>query len=410
MPKHIWKHTILCSFALFLLTGFLVVAKQIDEQNRLEKRLAFAGEETIETVGQNSTSVLEDTHLGGNFTADESAFVWELFFGLTDTTLIEKLGKNCIVLSKEAAGSELYIKEEPITASLFITLPNGEDYLKNDCIYRVCSNNYYNRKPDEIEKTELATRLAPKKEIEQEGADVVCAVLQEKKDTAGITLTLALDTVYETILYEDEWYYYISLKRPRELYDKLVVLDAGHGGIDPGTSSLGYVHQEKETNLAVILYTKQLLDTRDDIKAYYTRTTDWKPSLEQRAALANALQTDLFISVHCNYNERKTVSGIEVLYNSAQNERLPFASKRLAQLCLEKLGQGIGLYERGIIDRKDNVYIVGHSEAPVALIELGYMSNTTDLAVLVKEESRRVAAQSLLEAIDAAFAEIEQNQ
>ena len=74
---------------------------------------------------------------------------------------------------------------------------------------------------------------------------------------------------------------------------------------------------------------------------------------------------------------------------------------------MDKLTEDLGLYKRGIIDRKDNVYIVGYSEAPVALIELGYMSNTTDLAVLVSEESRRTAAESICRAIDAAFAEME---
>ena len=315
------------------------------------------------------------------------------------------------MLSKEVAGNEIQLEEEPITASLRITLPESSDYLANSCLYRICSGTCYNTQPEKIEPKELAVRLAPKKEKEQEGLDILSAVVQEeRKDESGIILTLVLDTVYEPVLYEDEWYYYISLKRPAELYEKLVVLDAGHGGIDPGTSSDGYVYQEKETNLTVILYTKELLDAREDIKAYYTRTTDWKPSLEQRAALANALQTDLFISVHCNYNERKSVKGMEVLYNSAQNGRMPLDSKRLAQICLEKMGQGMGLYERGIIDRKDNVYIVGHAEAPVALIELGYMSNKTDLAILIAEESRRAAAQGLLEAIDEAFAEIEQNK
>ena len=189
------------------------------------------------------------------------------------------------------------------------------------------------------------------------------------------------------------------------------MLDAGHGGYDPGTSSPNYAYREKDTNLAVILYMKELLDVREDIKTYYTRTTDWKPSLEQRVEFANALEADLFISVHCNYNNNYTaVRGIEVLYNSAQNGRLPLDSKRLSQLCLEKLGEGVGLYQRGVIDRKDNVHIVGHSESPVALIELGYMSNTKDLAILVNEESRRAAAVSIIEAVDAAFMEIEQNK
>ena len=412
MSKDKWKRVMFCSIAVLLLLSLLAIAKQVDVQKQTETKQAFAEQtEQKQLLGQMITTLFQNRQTGGNFTANERVTLWELFFGMTDTAIIEELGKNCIVLSKEAVGTGLRIEEDPITASLRFILPECTEYVEEDMWYRVCSGICYSAQPDEIEKKELNARLATKKTAEQEGEDVVDAILQETNTKeSGITLTVALDTVYESFLYEDEWYYYISLKQPKELYDKILVLDAGHGGYDPGTSSPGYVHREKDTNLAVILYMKELLDLRDDIKAYYTRTTDWKPSLEQRVELSNALESDLFISVHCNYNNNyNAVRGIEVLYNSAQNGMLPLDSKRLSKLCLEKLGEGIGLYQRGVIDRKDNVYIVGHSIAPVALIELGYMSNKTDLAVLVNETSRRTAAASIIEAIDAAFAEIEQN-
>ena len=413
MSEHKWKRVMMYGMAVLLLFGLLTIAKQIDVQKQARTEQTFAEKtEQKQLLGQMITTLFQNRQTGGNFTANEGVTLWELFFGMTDTAVIEQIGKNCIVLSKEAVGNGLRIEEDPITASLRFILPECTKYLEEGMWYRVCSGICHSEQPDEIEKKELNARLATKKKAEQEGEDVVDAILQETNiKESGITLTVALDTVYEPFLYEDEWYYYISLKQPRELYDKIVVLDAGHGGYDPGTSSPGYVYREKDTNLAVILYMKELLDTRDDIKAYYTRTTDWKPSLEQRVELANALQSDLFISVHCNYNTNYTsVKGIEVLYNSAQNGMLPLDSKRLAKLCLEKLGEGIGLYQRGLIDRKHNVHIIGHSEVPVALIELGYMSNKTDLAVLVNEDSRRTAAASIIKAVDAAFAEIEQNK
>lgn len=408
-----WKYVMRYGIALVLLVALLTIAKQVDIHRQVQTEASFAGKtEQNLPLGQMITAMFKNRQTGGNFTANEGADVWELFFGMTDTDLIEKIGKKCIVLPKEAVGNQLRIEEEQITASLRLILPECTEYVEEGMWYRVCSGICHSVQPGEIEKKELNARLAPKKTAEQEGEDVVDAILQETNTKGtGITLTLALDTVYEPFLYEDEWYYYISLKQPMELYDKIVVLDAGHGGYDPGTSSPDYMYREKETNLTVVLYTKELLDERKDIKAYYTRTTDWKPSLEQRVALANALQTELFISVHCNFNNNYTaVRGIEVLYNSKQNGILPLDSKRLAQICLEKLGEGIGLYERGVIDRAHNVHIVGNSEAPVALIELGYMSNKKDLAVLINEQSRRAAAASIVEAIDAAFAEIEQNQ
>ena len=260
-----------------------------------------------------------------------------------------------------------------------------------------------------LEGFDRTARIAKIKESYEEDNDVLHGILQEKlEDESGIELILALDTVYETNLYEDAWCYYISLKRPTELYEKIVVLDAGHGGIDPGTSSAGYVYREKDTNLAVILETKALLDKRNDIKVYYTRIEDFKPSLEQRAGLANAVEADLFISVHCNYNYVKSVHGIEVLYNSLQDGKKPLDSKRLAQLCLEEMSQKLGLTKRKIIDRTKDVYIVGNSNAPVALIELGYMSNATDLKVLISKEAQASAAEGICNVIDKAFQEMEQ--
>lgn len=413
MSEHKWKRVMMYSIAILLLFGLLTIAKQVDIHKQAKTEQTFAEKtEQKQLLEQMTTVLFQNKQTGGNFTANEDVTLWELFFGMTDTDLIEKIGKNCIVLPKEAVGNGLRIEEEPIIASLRFILPECNEYLEEGMWYRVCSGICHREQPSGIEKKELNARLATAKTVQQEGEDVVDAILQETNTTeSGITLTVALDTVYEPFLYEDEWYYYISLKQPKELYDKILVLDAGHGGYDPGTSSPNYMYREKDTNLAVILYMKELLDARDDIKTYYTRTTDWKPSLEQRVELANALESDLFISVHCNYNIGSTaVRGIEVLYNSAQNGMLPIDSKRLAKLCLEKLGEGIGLYQRGLIDRKDNVYIIGHSEVPVALIELGYMSNKTDLAVLINETSRRAAAASILEAVDAAFAEIEQNK
>ena len=412
MSEHKWKRVMFCSMAVLLLLSLLAIAKQVDIHKHTKTKQAFAEETEEQLFGQMTAALFQNRKTGGNFTASHGVTPWELFFGMTDTAVIEEIGKNCIILTKEAVGNGLRIEEEPITASLRLILPECTEYLKEGMWYRICSGICHSEQPAEIEKKDLNARLATKKMAEQEGEDIVNAILQEKNtNESGITLTVALDTVYESFLYEDEWYYYISLKQPKELYDKILVLDAGHGGYDPGTSSPNYAYREKDTNLAVILYMKELLDVREDIKTYYTRTTDWKPSLEQRVELANALEADLFISVHCNYNNNYTaVRGIEVLYNSAQNGRLPLDSKRLSQLCLEKLGEGVGLYQRGVIDRKDNVHIVGHSESPVALIELGYMSNTKDLAILVNEESRRAAAVSIIEAVDAAFMEIEQNK
>ena len=80
---------------------------------------------------------------------------------------------------------------------------------------------------------------------------------------------------------------------------KIIVIDPGHGGKDPGCQ--GVTHKEKEISLAVALKLgKYIEDHFKDVKVIYTRTTDVFVELEDRAQIANKAKADLFISIHCN--------------------------------------------------------------------------------------------------------------
>ena len=80
---------------------------------------------------------------------------------------------------------------------------------------------------------------------------------------------------------------------------KIVVIDAGHGGKDPGC--MGTIHKEKEVTLGVALKLGKLIEENlKDVKVIYTRKTDVFVELEERAQIANRNDADLFISIHCN--------------------------------------------------------------------------------------------------------------
>ncbi|MBK7817029.1 MAG: N-acetylmuramoyl-L-alanine amidase [Sphingobacteriaceae bacterium] len=80
---------------------------------------------------------------------------------------------------------------------------------------------------------------------------------------------------------------------------KTIVIDAGHGGKDPGCN--GVSSKEKDVSLSVALKLGKLIEENmKDVKVIYTRTTDVFVDLEDRAQIANKAKADLFISIHCN--------------------------------------------------------------------------------------------------------------
>lgn len=217
---------------------------------------------------------------------------------------------------------------------------------------------------------------------------------------------IELDTVYGYQLYEDEEAFYIELWEPSELYDRILVVDAGHGGNDIGTYSEDMKHYEKEINLGIVKYLKGLLK-EDDIKVYYTRLTDEKVYLNPRINLANELKADLMVSIHCNSSkESKSAGGCEVLYGTKHQKKLDFTSKELAELCLKEMTADGSLKNRGLVKNND-IYIIEKSKVPLALVETGFMSNQQDLEYLLKKENQKQMAENIHRAVLAAFLELE---
>ncbi|AWH86989.1 N-acetylmuramoyl-L-alanine amidase [Flavobacterium album] len=87
-----------------------------------------------------------------------------------------------------------------------------------------------------------------------------------------------------------------------------VVLDAGHGSQDTGASYHGF--KEKDVTLSVVLKTGKLLE-KEGVKVIYTRKTDVFIELDERCNIANKAEADLFVSIHCNSETKKTASGAE---------------------------------------------------------------------------------------------------
>lgn len=243
----------------------------------------------------------------------------------------------------------------------------------------------------------------PKEGGAAETADLVQEVRVSYDEEAGIaSMSITLNHLYVPVLYEDERYYYIDLKRPKEVYDKVVVMDAGHGGKHPGTMSRDGAYMEKDFNLAIMKEVKKLMDGQEEIKVYYTRLDDSSVYLRPRVNLANDVEADYFISIHNNAYENSSAYGTEVLYNELHNAGKTVDSCKLAALCLEEITGLTGTRSRGV-QMSSPTYIIGQSNVPVALIELGYLTNPDDLAMLQDEKNLVLAAQGIYNAIMRAY-------
>lgn len=220
------------------------------------------------------------------------------------------------------------------------------------------------------------------------------------EDGKGVA-EIVMDSVYELDTFFDENYYYINFLTPHEVYDKVVVIDAGHGGRAPGATKQGVM--EKDIDLAIVLQLKAIFDASEErIGVYYTRTDDSNPTFEQRVQLANKSGADLFISIHNNSlkSGRMTATkGTQVMY-AESSER----SRELAQICLEEVTAALDSRNKGLVEG-ESIYIIRNSEVPAALIEVGFMTNQEELNLLKTEEYQKQTAEGIYAAILRAFAE-----
>lgn len=309
------------------------------------------------------------------------------------------IGERCIVIPKpEQAFPEQEIifslSEMPVDRSIALEF-HGCTYTEYAYteFERISDGQYFNTEP--VEES-----ADPLKEVKQ------FCVLQTD-GSYHYYIELLLDKTYAYNVYEAEEYYFISLADAKKVYDRIVVLDAGHGGWDTGTSSHDGQYLEKDINLQVLLYLEELL-TAEGIKVYTTRTTDRNVGHSERIYLANALEADLFISIHCNNAyQNPDANGTEVLYTQYQNSEMQMNSKKLAQICLEELVAELQLKDRGLVARGDDLTVLQQAEVPAVIVELAFMSNTADMETLKKDETQTAAAKALYKAVLRAYDALE---
>jgi len=228
----------------------------------------------------------------------------------------------------------------------------------------------------------------------------------------------------------------LSIPQPEDRSVKTIVLDPGHGGKDPGAVGKKGT-REKDVNLAVTLKLKKLLEQELDVKILLTRSDDRFVSLQDRTKFANDNKADLFISIHANASKNRDSKGIETYYLSTakttearavealensvveiyeggkqatakyddlsiilsdilQAEHLE-GSNDLATHIQQNIVAGVKGLDRGV--KQANFFVLRGAFMPAVLLELGFISNLQEEALLANEEYQDRLAKTIFEGV-----------
>ncbi|WP_163098970.1 SH3 domain-containing protein [Peribacillus alkalitolerans] len=171
------------------------------------------------------------------------------------------------------------------------------------------------------------------------------------------------------------------------LEGKTIVLDAGHGGRDPG--AVGLLYYEKNLTLTTVMKTADLLRSAG-ANVVLTRSDDTYLTLQKRVDVSHKSNTDVFVSFHYNV-ATKTSSGIMSFYYTASKE------KSLAETIQKSLIEHTGMKDQGV--RYGNFHVIRENKKPAVLLELGFVSNPTEEQTLGTEEYQAKAAQGVFDGL-----------
>lgn len=188
----------------------------------------------------------------------------------------------------------------------------------------------------------------------------------------------------------------VAEEEPQQRTAPLIFIDAGHGGNDGGCAEGGVT--EKEINLAIARLVRDKLRA-SGYEVVMSRSTDTYVAKEDRVIRANNLQADIYVSIHQNSSEEKSVSGMEVWYDGTDAAR---DSKRLALLVSQQTAQSTGAVEREVRGDAD-FHVTGSTQMPACLIETGFLTNREERGKLSTPEYQEQVAAGITQGIEYYF-------
>ena len=181
--------------------------------------------------------------------------------------------------------------------------------------------------------------------------------------------------------------------------DKIITLDPGHGGSDPGAIGASGL-KEKQITLEISMRVKELLE-KEGAKVFMTRTTDkdvYAPNASDRAELqarvnvAEKHNSDLFLSLHINSSVNKSVGGFSSYYYPKTDNDL-----KIAKAIQDKFAKNFGVDNLGV--RQANFYVVKRCSMPATLLEMCFISNPKEEKLMKSKWFQKKTARLIVEGV-----------
>jgi len=215
-----------------------------------------------------------------------------------------------------------------------------------------------------------------------------------------ICLRFALDGVYEYRSIFEDHTLYVEFVPPKEVYEKIIVIDPAYGGNEQGIAVEGVL--SKNITLDVAKALKTMFD-ESDIKVYYTRMDDSNPAAKDRAELASATKADMLIRIEVSGDENSKLYGTSTVYNS-QFFIPGFGNVELADLLEREVVTSISGKACGLVESAQEDQVVNSATVPAAAIRVGYLTNSQEAILLQREDYIKRIAEGIYNAVIKAYA------
>ncbi|MGE7943770.1 N-acetylmuramoyl-L-alanine amidase [Lysinibacillus xylanilyticus] len=177
------------------------------------------------------------------------------------------------------------------------------------------------------------------------------------------------------------------------LKDRIIIIDPGHGGKDPGT--VVGSNSEKAITLKVGTLVKQKLEAAG-AKVLMTRTGDTYPSLQDRVDFTNANYGEVFVSIHVNSAANTSAQGTETYYAISTGDMYQ-EDVDLATFVNNQIVNNLKMKNRGV--KEQQYYVIRNMNIPSILVELGFLSNSEDSAKMTDDQYIELFAESIYKGI-----------